>query len=252
MTGRSIPRVHVEPYRVRFDECGAGGALRTSAHLRYAQDAASVHSSLAGYTRQWYREHGLFWLVRHVDLRVTRPSGYGDVLRVSTEVVGFRRMWARRWSAFGDPDDGIRAEVDVDWVLTGARGRPVRIPDEISRLFAAGLREGYEPGRVELPEPPDDVHRRIRTVEASEVDPLGHLNNAAYVDHLEAALREAGLDFATALPRRVRIEFLQPALIGEEIIAAAWGQGDGWAWTLASPDGRVFARAQADMGPPDA
>lgn len=239
---------HVEPYRVRFDECGADGALRTSGYLRYMQDAASVHSSLAGYTREWYRERGLFWLVRHVDLRVTDSSGYGDTLDVSTEVVGFRRIWARRRSVFTDRAGRMLAEGAVDWVLTGGQGRPVRIPAEISRRFAAGLREGYEPGRVHVPAPPLEAQLRTRAVERSELDPLGHLNNAAYVDHLEAAFAELGHDFAATLPRRVRIEYHLPALAGETIVASAWPREDGWAWTLGTPDGRTVARATATVG----
>ena len=44
------------PFRVRFDEAGPDGLLRTSAVLRYAQDLAWFHSSARGYTRSWYAE----------------------------------------------------------------------------------------------------------------------------------------------------------------------------------------------------
>ena len=51
------------PIRVRFEECQPGGEIRASAFLRYAQDAAWVHSDAAGFGRDWYRERGLTWLV---------------------------------------------------------------------------------------------------------------------------------------------------------------------------------------------
>jgi len=249
MAHSPVPVAHVEPYRVRFDECGANGTLRTSTYLRYMQDAASVHSSMAGYTREWYREHGIFWLVRHVQLRVISPSRYGDVLAVSTEVVGFRRIWARRHSDVRDDGGRVVAEADVDWVLTDARGRPARIPEEISRRFAARLREGCRPGAVRLSSAPRDAHRRERTVEPSELDPLGHLNNAAYVDHLEAGLAEAGFDFATQLPRQVRMEYLVPAAAGDALLTETWRDGDSWWWRLGGDDGRAFARAVATGSP---
>jgi len=239
-----VPFAHVEPYRVRFDECGADGAVRTSSYLRYMQDAASVHSSMAGYTREWYREQGIFWLVRHVRIRVLSPSRYGDIVGVSTEVVGFRRIWARRHSDVRDESGRLVAEADVDWVLTDARGRPMRIPEEISRRFAARLQEGYEPGAVRPLTAPTGAHRRERTVERSELDPLGHLNNAAYVDHLEAGLDDAGLDFPARLPRELRMEYLVPAVGGETLVSRTWRDGDAWWWLLGADDGRAFARAQ--------
>ena len=133
MTTSAVPHQHIEPFRVRFDEAGADGTLRTSAYLRWMQDAASVHSSMAGYTREWYRDHGIFWVVRHLDLRVHTASHPGEVLAVSTEVLGFRRIWARRRSEFRAGDGSLAAEADVDWVLTTAAGRPTQVPAEIGR-----------------------------------------------------------------------------------------------------------------------
>ena len=159
----AVPISHVEPFRVRFDECGADGTLRTSAYLRYMQDAASVHSSNAGYTRAWYREHEIFWVVRFLDLRILAPSGPGDVLAVSTEVTGFRRIWARRRSEFR-ADGVLTAEAAVDWVLTTAAGRPTRVPAEIVERFPASIVE-YAPGRLEMPEMPTDALEQSRRAE---------------------------------------------------------------------------------------
>jgi len=39
------------PYRVRFDEAGPDGLLRTSTLLRYAQDLAAFHSAKRGFDR---------------------------------------------------------------------------------------------------------------------------------------------------------------------------------------------------------
>src|SRR3972149_2062468 len=87
---------------------------------------------------------------------------------------------------------------------------------------------GAGPGRgpVPLPSAPRAPRRRERTVEPSELDPLGHLNNAAYVDHLEAGLAEAGFDFATQLPRQVRMEDLMPAAAGGALLPETWRGGD--------------------------
>ena len=87
-------------YRVRFDEAGADGHLRSSGFLRYAQDLAWIHSESAGFGRDWYSSRGLTWLVRSVELEIVGSVEYGAELTVSTQVIGFRRVWARRRSEF--------------------------------------------------------------------------------------------------------------------------------------------------------
>lgn len=246
--GFPVPIAHVEPFRVRFDECGADGTLRTSAYVRYMQDAASVHSSNAGYTREWYREHGIFWLVRYLDLRIHAPSGPGDVLSVSTEVVGFRRIWARRRSEFRDPGSRLRAEADVDWVLTSARGRPTRVPEEVVSRFPASRRD-YTPGRLDLPEQRGRATEVRRRAEPHELDPMGHINNAAYIDQLEAGFAAKAPGLApTASPRRYRLQYLLPGSPGSELIWRIWPFGDTWAANLADTSGVELVRALVTTG----
>jgi acyl-CoA thioesterase FadM len=83
-------------YRVRFDEAGPDGRVRTATLLRYAQDVAWRHSEALGFDRAWYAERGLNWVVRGVELEVLRPIAMGTALRVATAVIGHRRIWARR------------------------------------------------------------------------------------------------------------------------------------------------------------
>ncbi len=245
MTTSPVPTVHVEPYRVRFDECGADGSLRTSNYLRYMQDVASVHSSMAGYTREWYRENGIFWVVRYLDLHLLGPSGTGESLAVSTAVTGFRRIWARRHSEFHESRGALVAEADVDWVLTTEQGRPTRVPADIVSRFPAMLTE-YMPGRLELPDPPERAFEATRRAEPHELDPMAHVNNAAYIDQFEAALDGAGGGaMGTAFPRRYRIDYLAPAGPGLSLRWQIWHVGSAWAGRLRGDSGAELLRMVA-------
>ena len=248
MADSPVPTVHAEPYRVRFDECGADGTLRTSTYLRYMQDVASAHSSMAGYTREWYREHGIFWVVRYLDLHVLGASGTGASVVVSTEVTGFRRIWARRRSEFHDPHGVLLAEADVDWVVTTEQGRPTRVPAEIVSRFPALLTK-YTPGRLELPDPPESAFEVTRRAEPHELDPMAHVNNAAYIDQFEAALDGAGEGaMRTAFPRRYRIEYLAPAGPGVSLRWHVWPAGRAWAGRLRGDSGGELLRMVATTG----
>ena len=72
-------------YRVRFDEAGPDGRLRTSGLLRYTQDLAAQHSEALGYDRAWYAARGLTWLVRAAEIEVLGAIPYGvDLLGTTT------------------------------------------------------------------------------------------------------------------------------------------------------------------------
>ena len=142
-------------YQVRFDEADARARLRPSGYLRYAGDMAWRHSEAAGFGREWYAERSLGWLVRNVALHITAAVTYGDTLTVTTEVIGWRHVWARRQAvmrrggAADDPDAGeVVAVVHTDWVLLSRDGRPARMPAEIAAWFAT--EQTFERNRVLL------------------------------------------------------------------------------------------------------
>ena len=236
------------PVRVRFEECQPGGEIRASTFLRYAQDAAWVHSDAAGFDRAWYRERGLTWLVRCLTLDVVGPSQAGETLTMTTEVVAMRRVLARRRGEILDATDGLVAIVETDWLMTGPSLAPVRIPSEFDTAFPP-VPSTFEPARVTLPATPPDAHVRHFHVRRSEIDPMAHVNNAAYVDYLEESLAEAGaLDALQARPRRYVLEYQQAAEPGAPLTGAVWQDGDAWAYRLTDEAGTDLLRARFTAG----
>ncbi|MEA2623377.1 MAG: hypothetical protein QOH61_2287 [Chloroflexota bacterium] len=236
----TIPRRLELDYRVRFDEAGPDGLLRSSGYLAFAQDLAWQHSEVAGLDRAWYAERGLQWLVRAVRLEIALGVEYGETVRVSTEVIGWRRMWARRRSTFRT-DAGLLAVALTDWVLLNAEGRPVRVPGDVAERFADV--RSFEPARVSLRKVGEPLKRLDFTVRARDLDPLGHVNNAAYVDYLEEMLSAAG--GLPSLPRSYVIEYLRGATLGERVNASLWQDETGWAVRLTGYTDDEVIRARA-------
>ena len=240
-------------YRVRFDEAAPDGNLRTSALLRYAQDIAWRHSEHLGFDRAWYGERGLGWVVRGVELEIAAAIPLGTTLRLSTAVVGHRRIWARRLGECRFADGRLAARITTDWVLLDARGRIVRIPDDFGVAFANPevkseiLRVPAEKGE------PSAGHRL--TVRPSDLDPIDHVNNAVYVDWLEEAIEAAGWSVAPpggsaasgSTPGTLRIEYLASAARGEAIEIALFGGADGWQARIRREDGLELIRAARDL-----
>jgi acyl-ACP thioesterase len=136
--------------------------------------------------------------------------------------------------------------------MTDSRGMPGRVPP----AFPAAMRTApgsFEPGRVALPPTPASATRHGTTVRPQDVDPMNHVNNAAYLDYLEEALLAAGRSGAVALrrtPRRIRLEYVAAATPMAALTGAAWpvedDAGRGWAWRLTDdgPDARELARGR--------
>ncbi len=239
-----LPYRIVRPYHVRFEESTDTETMRTAIYLAWAADIAWQHSTLLGFGRDWYSERSLFWLVRALRLDVLRPiATYSEVI-VSTQVVGYRRIAARRHTEVRDPLGELIARVEIDWVMTNERGIPTRVPEEML-TFIADEAATFEMLKVALPAtPPDAVELRFQ-VRRRDLDPMAHVNNSVYLDFLEEAIEAAGHgELLTSLPRRYEIDFVASAERNDLLVGCTWPLGDGWAYRLTRTDGTEVFRGR--------
>jgi acyl-ACP thioesterase len=240
---------HETAYRVRFDEAGPDGLLRTSGYMRYAQDLAWLHSTALGFGREWYAERGLTWLVRAAELVVLAGVPMGTMVGARTEVVGMRRVFARRRGAFTLADGTLAGWVHTDWVLIDARGALTRIPPVFAEMFGGDELTGSV-GRLALTRTPESAARRRFEVRPHELDPMAHVNNAVYLDWLEEAVAaEGGAAANERLPRHYRLEFVLAADAAAPLESAAWPDNDGWSFRLThDASGADLFRARLEPG----
>ena len=244
------------PYRVRFDEAGPDGIARASTYLRYAQDVAWLHSERRGFGRPWYIERGLAWVVRAVELTILVPLPTGAGLIATTEVIGGRRVMARRRCDLRAEADGAAiATVITDWVMTTTSGAPTRVPDAFPISFGVVL-DSFEPIRIrpaEVAQPapgenPGRVVSRSFAVRLHELDPMGHVNNAVYLDWLDEAVDLLDPAIIRAVPRRYRLEYRTAAAPGATLHGQAWAADPGWRYRLEDSAGRLCLGGRLEVG----
>lgn len=170
--------------RVRHDELDAFGRAYPSAYLRHLAQVAIDASADAGFDARWYDAARAQWLVRRTTFAVARPWRADQELHVHTWVEDFRRVRSRR--CYEVTQDGTPAlTASTDWVFVDvATGRPRRVPEEMEARFGMAVASGKPRTPWRAPAPPAAPGRSTYRVRWAELDALGHMNNAAYMDLL--------------------------------------------------------------------
>jgi acyl-CoA thioester hydrolase len=236
-----MPAIYECAFPVRFYECDMYGHVNHANYLRYMQEAAFGASAAVGYDKAGYDQMGQHWLVRESNIEYLSPLRYGDSVRVRTWVADIRRVRSQRvyelWRVHAAGEE-LAARAVTDWVFfDSANGRPTTVPAPMINAFLPDGLPAEAPARERFPDAPPTppgLFTMRRRVAWTEVDPAGHVNNACYPTYAEdCALQDAAgrgwpitrmineAGFAI-VARRYRIEYLQPALLDDELEVATW------------------------------
>jgi acyl-ACP thioesterase len=213
---------------VRLGDVSATGRLRLDALARYLQDVAWDDVEDAGFTESR-------WVVRRAALRLTQLPRFGEVVDLTTSCTGAGSHWAERRTVV----TGATADVEsvAIWVQLDDRGRPRRLDPGFPTIW------GEVPkvrARLRLPGPPVGVEARPWQLRATDVDVLGHLNNAIALAVVEDEL-------ARLAPRRrlveAEVEYRDAVDPGDAVAVATEGSADELGvWLLVDGVSRVAAR----------
>ncbi len=196
-------------FKVRHYELDALGFVSDINLVRYMQEAAIEASTDLGFSLDWYNAHGVGWVVRRLSVRHDAPTVYGDEIAAATWLSGLRGVRSiREYDLTRTRDGGRVARGRAEWVYMDFQtGEPTRIPDAWAEAF--DLKEKPEELGIRLTAAhPTDGARRytsFRRVQFHELDAVGHVNHAVYLQWIAQAFRDA-LD--------ARAEALEPLLRG--------------------------------------
>lgn len=224
-------------FRIRHYECDTYGHLNNVNYVRYMQEAALDASADVGWTVERYQSIGCQWLIRETDIDYLQPLLWNDEVRITTYVIDFRRVQSRRRYEFHRVSDGeLVARADTNWVFINTETlRPTSIPDEMVHDFAPDGLPEIEPTEKfpDAPVQPEGVFSIQKRVEWRDIDTMGHVNNAAYMNYCEDISTQVGrglgwsmqrmLDEGFALVmRHFRILYLEPAMLDDLVEVKTW------------------------------
>jgi acyl-CoA thioester hydrolase len=119
------------------------GHVGNLVYLRWVLDAALAHSTDRGLDEKAYTSRGQGWVVRRHEIDYLRAAFEGDELVIETRVASLAAASSLRRTRILRGGE-VLARAATSWAYVDFRtGRPIRIPEEVSRLFAV---EPDEPG----------------------------------------------------------------------------------------------------------
>ena len=220
----SVPtsgRVFEQSRTVGLGDADPSGRLRLDALACFLQDVAT-----ADYRAVLDEAHGrdrnagdeLGWVLRRLAVEVASGDlpQFGDQVLLRTFAGGLGSRWAERRTQVVGPGDS-RVECAGLWVAIDAGGRPTRLTEEFVRTFgpAAGGREVR--ARLWHEGVPPHAAARPWELRRTDLDTLGHVNNAAHWHAVEELLQDSS-------PVSAEIEF-RDSLAGDVSVALRWVPG---------------------------
>ncbi len=160
---------------VRLSDAGIDGRLRVDGLARFLQDAGSDDWADAGIVSDdvWVARR-TSWRLREAD----RWPRLADTVTLTTWCGGTGAAWAERRT-----DVGVEGTVLIEaaslWVPIDEEGRPRRVRPEFFDVYGSAAAGRRVPGRVTTPPVDTDAARREWAVRRSDLDVIGHVNNAA-------------------------------------------------------------------------
>lgn len=233
-----MPRQYTRTFRVRHYECDPYNHLNNVNYVRFMQEAALDASADVGWPTKRYTDNGTGWLVRETQVEYLRPIMQGQTVNITTWMEDVRRVRSQRRYEFRlEGEEELAASASTEWVyLDLEKQMPIHVPDDI---ILAYMPEGApKTSRARnhfptLPPQPEGVYRARHHVAWRDLDMIGHMNNATYLEYFEDAAAQVGSLYGWPVTRlierglamvlrKMHIQYLRPALINDEIEVTTW------------------------------
>lgn len=176
-------------YNVHYYETGQRQQLRISNLMNYFEEVALMQSEERKVGLDYYREHGVIWMLHKWDITINKPPVFGQRIRIRTLPVsiagfmGFRQFWV-----YAENGEILVTAVSA-WIFVNTQSkRPMRVTEDMKRAYG---HLGQPESKLDMAEVPSlqkaDFSKEFN-VRQADIDINEHVNNVRYVDWALEAL----------------------------------------------------------------
>lgn len=219
--------------------------LKPSALLRYVEQISADHARTFGMTDQFFKNHGVAFLVGKQALKFDRVPQRAEKLTLLTRAEASRRGSVKRITTVTDAEGKQVAMVDCRWIVVSlAENRILREPGWTVEGFWNETVEGELP--LQLHKCREGLASAGEwTVRYSQCDLNGHLNNAFYLDLVCDALpldvvRKGPVTFAS-------INYHREVPMGETVEVFYAPSAEGW-YIIGKHNGQTSFESYLELG----
>jgi acyl-ACP thioesterase len=226
MAGRLVEiRRHVGLADVRPD-----ARMRLDAIARVIQDVADTDAASSPVDGMGV------WILRRLELEIPHTPRFRAALDARTWCSGIGPRWAERRTDVMVGETLCIAATGL-WVhVDPERGTPAPLPPAFDEIWAPSANGRRVSARLRHDAPPRDTAARPWTLRATDLDVVGHVNNAAYWAPIEDELARRGRPRV----RRAEIEFRAGLDEGDDVELVSHDLSDGFAcWLRVGGDVRA-------------
>ena len=176
------------------------------------------------------------WILRRLDLRIDPTPRFRAEVTGSTWCSGIGPRWAERTTQLRVGEQ-LCVEATAIWVHTDpGTGAPTALPEGFGAVWGATAAGRKVSARLRHAPPPAAAQRRRWPLRATDIDVVGHVNNAAYWHAIEEELARRGRPRV----RNAEIEFRAGLDGSDEVeLAVADVEGGFAAWLCVGGDVRA-------------
>jgi acyl-ACP thioesterase len=231
-------RVTTITRHVGLGDVGPDARARLDGIARIVQDVSDYDASTVSIEGM-----GL-WILRRLELRIATPPRFRAEVVARTWCSGVGARWAERTSTL-HVDGRPCVEAIAIWVHTDPeRGAPTPLPPGFDAVWGATAGGRKVSARLRHAAPPAGAPRRPWPLRVTDIDVVGHVNNAAYWPAIEDELarrggprvRSATIEFRSGLDLSDAVDLVVSD--GDADIASESGPGFA-AWLCVGDDVRA-------------
>jgi len=198
--------------RVRLADADPTGRLRLDALARFLQDVGNDDTADAGH------DASAPWVTRRTTVEVDAWPRIGERLDITTWCGGIGTHYAERRTTLRSATGTV--EVAATWVHVDERGRPARLPQWFHDTYTAAAEGRTIKARLLHPPPPAGAAVQPWPVRWTDLDVVGHVNNAAYWEAVEEVCHQRRL-----VPTFAEVEYAGGIDAGDAVTLHTEGDG---------------------------